>query len=120
MPPQVTNRDLDEKLEKLEECAAENYRALRGSNGEVGLVGRVASLEEKVDKIISNDLPHLKEEILKELTNFRALYEKDQQSATEKNVQWPRLAEKFLFPIILAVMTAVVVALIMKGTGLSP
>lgn len=86
------------ELEHVKKCADQNNRALYGSNGDTGLLSDVADLKKTVDRIATNDLPHMKEDIMDELSKLQ-----------EKAVQWPSLGKGLVAPILIAVITALLV-----------
>jgi len=74
----MEDRELERRLSNIEECGKQNNRALRGYDGEIGLIARV----ELIHKLIDNDLKHL----------------------MEKTVSWPFLMERFFVPVALALV----------------
>ncbi len=74
----MEDQELERRLKTIENCSKENNRALRGYDGEIGLVARV----ELIYKLLDNDLKHL----------------------TAKTVTWPWLLEKLLLPVSMALI----------------
>lgn len=73
----MEDRDLERRLSNIEECGKQNNRALRGYDGEIGLVARV----ELIQKLVENELAHL----------------------TKSTVSWPFLLERIFVPLLMAV-----------------
>ena len=100
---------LDERLGKIEGCVAANDRALRGYDGEPGLVADIARVEDKVDnihKLLANDLEHACESICKDIQLLRQSVE----TRDEQTVKWAYLRNKFFVPVLTSVVTALVIA----------
>ena len=74
----MEDRELERRLGVIEECGKANNRALRGYDGEIGLVARV----ELIQKLVENELAHL----------------------TKSTVSWPFLLEKFFVPVSMAII----------------
>ena len=90
----MEEKELTKRLDALERIALENQRALRGSNGDAGLVADVRLLTQGVDHIkqfFENDLKHLSE----------ILEEKE-----TKTIKWMDLLKQFVAPILVSVLSA--------------
>jgi hypothetical protein len=105
---EADNTMCDDKAVKVEVEAAkkvsqQNHRALYGTNGVPGLITEVQLLKKAVDKIATNDLPHMKAELMDEIGKLQ-----------EKTVMWPALGKGFLAPIVMAVIIAVTTTFVLK------
>ena len=89
---------LQNELDNVKNCSAENHRALYGHNGEIGLVGKVELIQRDLNKIVTNDLPHLEKDMLKVIKILE-----------ERSVTWPSLGKGLIQPVVVAVLTAVLV-----------
>jgi hypothetical protein len=92
---------LASQIEEVQRCSKENHRALRGSNGEVGLVGKVGGIEKSIDNLKQSDLPLMEARLMVEIKKLQ-----------EKSVLWPVLARGLVAPVTLAVIISVVITLI--------
>jgi hypothetical protein len=97
----IDNDALAVQIEDLKQCAEGNRRALRGYDGEIGLVGKVAGLETSIFTLKTSDLPHMEGRIMTAI-----------KTQAEKNVTWPSLGKGLVAPIGVAVITAVLVSVI--------
>ena len=97
------NKITRKEFEHLCQLVTSNNRALRGYDDQPGLVALVITLSDKVEKIINNDLPHLKADVMDEVEELH-----------EKTVTWPGLGKGFLGPIFVSVITAIVVTLLQR------
>lgn len=77
----------------------QNNRALRGYNGNPGLVADVKSVAEQVQILKDETIPHMKDDILKEIKILQ-----------EKTVLWPVLGK-----VGGNIITAIVTALLITG-----
>lgn len=93
-------KNLTKAVDKNSSGIEQNNRALRGYNGTPGLVSDVTNLKEDVATMKDEVLPHMKDEILKEI-----------KTLSEKTVLWPVLG-KAGGNIITAVVTALIVTLL--------
>jgi len=110
----MTNEQLATQIAELKTVVTDSSRALRGYNGEIGVVARVASLEKLLEKIMTNDIPHLRQDILHELE----VYKECTEVKSERNVTWPSLLFNFMLPVALGVLIAVVTAYVLRNLGL--
>lgn len=94
-------KEIKEQLKELKEAVKQNDRALRGSNGNAGLVADVRILREHVKSICDVELPALKEDVLDEISKLQV-----------KAVLWPNLFRGILGPISVAVLTTILVAIV--------
>lgn len=92
------DKAIEVQLEDLQERAKQNQRALYGFDNEAGLIAKVDSIAKDLNKVVSNDIPHLEKDILKVI----ALLE-------EKSVTWPKLGKGLVGPVVVAVITALLV-----------
>lgn len=72
-----------DKLDDIENCVQANNRALRGYDGEVGLVAKVEMLEKKLDAKL--------------------------EQLAEKSVTWPFLLQSMALPIMVAILITVLI-----------
>lgn len=93
----VEIQGLRKAVEKNADGIEQNNRALRGSNGNPGLAADVLSLKADMKTLKENDLPHMKNDILKEIKVLQ-----------EKALLWPVLG-KVGGNIITAIITALAV-----------
>lgn len=92
----------EREMEELKRTVDSIDRCLRGGHdNEPGLVAQVRELQSTMLRIMSNDLPHLRTDILEEIKKLQ-----------EKSVMWPSLGKNFAAPIIIAVITAIIVTLL--------
>lgn len=86
------------EIDEIKKSVAQNNRALRGSNGDPGLVAEVRELSHNFDRLVENDLPHMKDDILDEIKKLH-----------DKSITWPALGKGLVGPIIISVITALLV-----------
>ena len=91
------------ELEATKRVSEQNNRALYGTNGVPGLITEVQLLKKAVEEIATNDLPHMKTDLLDEIGKLQ-----------EKTVMWPSLGKGFLAPILMAVIIAVTTTFVLK------
>lgn len=87
-------------LEVVRQLVDANYRALRGHDDYPGLIAKVDELSKEVRRITTNDIPHLKAELLDEIRELQ-----------EKSVTWPGLGKGLLGPVFVSIVTAILVTL---------
>lgn len=94
---QAEIKSLCEKVDNNSAGIEQNNRALRGYNNTPGLVADVKSLSVQVQSLKEETIPHMKDDILKEIKVLQ-----------EKTVLWPVLG-KVGGNIITAVVTAILI-----------
>lgn len=97
------DKSISAEIEATKKVSEQNRRALYGTNGVPGLITDVKLLQKSIDKIATNDLPHLKTELMDEIAKLQ-----------EKTVMWPSLGKGFIAPIFMAVIIAVITTLTLK------
>lgn len=102
--------EVKKRLDRIEKCVDENNRALRGHNGEPGIVAQVATMVVKVETLktlLTNDMNHIKESI-----EQRDKYEH------ERLLSWSYVRDNALVPVIISLSTALVTAFLILKFGL--
>jgi hypothetical protein len=97
------DKAIQAELEANKKISEENRRALYGSNNTPGLITEVKLVKKSVDKIATNDLPHMKTELMNEISKLQ-----------EKTVLWPSLGKGFLAPVTMAIIIAIVTTFVIK------
>lgn len=97
------DKGLQSELGEVKKAIEQNNRALRGFDGEPGLVAQVRELQNTVCRLMTNDLPHMKDDLISEIKKLQ-----------EKSVMWPSLAKNFAGPIMVSIITALLVTLLHK------
>jgi hypothetical protein len=95
------NKSLKVELDLVKKCSEQNNRALYGKNGEAGLIADVTSIKQTVEKIVTNDLPHLRTDLLKEIEDLK-----------EDSWTWRGFRKEVASPIAIAIVTAVLVTVL--------
>lgn len=96
-----SNAELGTRLETVEDCVKQNNRALRGKNGEGGMVQKLGVMHTEmtaIKTILNNDITHLK-----------TLLELRLETQEEKAVNWIEIAKGWIVPILLSLITAILV-----------
>lgn len=91
--------ELPERIVQLEAMVQDCSRAIRGYDGDPGIIGRLSTLESLFDRFVSNDFPHMKEELMEKLAD-----------AQKESLQWRPIWKEFVAPIIVAVITALLIS----------
>lgn len=99
----IDNDALALQIAEVKLCSEENRRTLRGSNSDQGLCGKVDSIDQSLDTLKDNDLPHMEERIMLAI-----------KTQGDKNVTWPSLLKGLLAPVSIAVVISVVITLVNK------
>ncbi len=96
-----SNEELGARLEIVEDCVKQNNRALRGKNGDGGMVQKLGIMHTEmkaIKTILNNDITHLK-----------TLLELRLETQEEKAVNWIEIAKGWIVPILLSLITAILV-----------
>lgn len=93
-------RRLLNEMQELKVGISENNRALRGSNGDLGVLGRIIQIETTCAARQQASM------LLKK-------YEE------EKNVNWIQITKEIMLPVILSIMGSVITAILLHQTLLS-
>jgi hypothetical protein len=99
----VDNDALAREIEVIKKCSAENYRTLRGKDGDVGLVAKVEAIGTSVESLKNSDLPQMEDRIVLAM-----------KTQADKNITWPSLLKGLLAPVTIAVIISVAVTLVTK------
>jgi hypothetical protein len=95
---------LEKRLARIEKCVDENSRAIRGHNSQVGMASRLWAVESTITKLVENDLPHMKNELLVEIKKLQ-----------DDSFSWNKVGKELVGPVIVAIVTALLVAAITGG-----
>jgi len=98
-PVQLTDSDIFQRVDEL-------YRAIRGYDGVPGMAADVISLKESYRNLSEKLLPSLKQELIDVMCAKLEL--KDQP-----NVKWPDLLKGLFYPLIVAITSSAVTALVL-------
>lgn len=93
-------RRLLNEMQELKVGINNNNRALRGSNGDLGVLGRIIQIETTC-------------QARQQASAMQKQYEK------EKNVDWIQVTKEIMLPVILSIMGSVITAILLHQTLLS-
>ena len=93
-------RRLLNEMQELKVGINNNNRALRGSNGDLGVLGRIIQIETTC-------------QARQQAAAMQKQYEK------EKNVDWIQVTKEIMLPVILSIMGSVITAILLHQTLLS-
>lgn len=93
-------RRLLNEMQDLKVGINDNNRAIRGSNGDLGVLGRIIQIETTCSA-------------RQQAALMRKQYEE------EKNVNWIQITKEIMLPVILSIMGSVITAILLHQTLLS-
>lgn len=96
-----SNEELGARLEIVESCVKQNNRALRGKNGDGGMVQKLG--------VMHTEMCAIKTILNKDITHLKNLLELRLETQEEKAVNWIEIAKGWIVPVLLSVITAILV-----------
>jgi len=98
---ELQNQIITSELQVLRESAEMSRRTLRGSNGDVGIVGRLVNLELRFSKIESY--------VEKQMQSGSSDIDSKLAEAVDEDhvVRWSTIREKTLWPIVIIILLGV-------------
>lgn len=119
---QPTLRELMVQVMGIGEIVTDLNHAVRGNNGSPGLVTRIETLATELEALkdfVELEFRHIRSEM--EHTQVlppAVILEKDKSD--QSIVRWPYILEKFVAPVLTSAITAILILIIMRGSGLQP
>jgi hypothetical protein len=93
-----SNEELSLRLKKVENCVEQNNRALRGTNGDGGIVQKI--------NVMAVEVKSIKTTLESQISHLGELIETKMSFQEKKSVSWIEVAKSMILPIILSIITA--------------
>lgn len=93
-------KEMQEVKTELKQGISENNRALRGSNGDLGVLGRIIQIETTC-------------------AARQAAARTRQEYEDQKNVNWIEIAKSVMLPVVLSIIGSILTAIILHQTLLN-
>lgn len=107
------NEQILERLKELHEVTLDCQKVMRGSGNEPGFIARVINLETAFEKLGSNELAHLKSDLLEKMNQLEEKLDKKLKDLEDDTPTFKKIFSKLINPVVIALLTAILIAVVL-------